>query len=163
MFWPCTVWINCSSDLKHFVSSRPSASNFSFSRSLELFLAVRQNNFYNKICWTPVLDREISCTNFQLTKKKRVWQSVFNFSTSTVLFVFPRIVSAETILFWIWPYVLWPLLTVHKSAETNCGNTLFVIFGQNSVFPFRWNERIIILSFFQEKVFSYILIFYTCN
>ena len=32
--------------------------------------------------------------------------------------VFPRIVSAETILFWIWPYVLWPLVTVHKSAET---------------------------------------------
>ena len=23
--------------------------------------------------------------------------------------VFPRIVSAETILFWIWPYLLWPL------------------------------------------------------
>ena len=23
--------------------------------------------------------------------------------------VFPRIVSAETILFWVWPYLLWPL------------------------------------------------------
>ena len=32
--------------------------------------------------------------------------------------VFPRIVSAETILFWLWPYVLWPLITVHKCAET---------------------------------------------
>ena len=32
--------------------------------------------------------------------------------------VFPRIVSAETILFWVWPCVLWPLITVHKSEET---------------------------------------------
>ena len=39
--------------------------------------------------------------------------------------VFPRIVSAETILFWIWPYVLWPLITVHKSAETIQGRKLF--------------------------------------
>ena len=35
LFWPFTVWTNCSSDLKTFVNSRPSASNFkSFSRSL---------------------------------------------------------------------------------------------------------------------------------
>ena len=32
--------------------------------------------------------------------------------------VFPHIVSAETILFWIHPYVLWPLITVHTGAET---------------------------------------------
>ena len=51
MFWPFTVWINCSSDLKIFANSRPSASNFkSFSRSLEeFFLKVGQNNFGNKI------------------------------------------------------------------------------------------------------------------
>ena len=36
MFWPFTVWINCSSDLKSFANSWPSASNFnSFSRSLK--------------------------------------------------------------------------------------------------------------------------------
>ena len=36
LFWPFTVWINCSSDLKNFANSRPSASNFkSFSRSLK--------------------------------------------------------------------------------------------------------------------------------
>ena len=39
--------------------------------------------------------------------------------------IFPHIVSAETILFWIWPYVLWPLITVHKSAETIQGRKLF--------------------------------------
>ena len=51
LFWPFTVWINCSSDLKFFANSRPSASNFkSFSQSLEQFLlTVGQNNFGNKI------------------------------------------------------------------------------------------------------------------
>ena len=39
--------------------------------------------------------------------------------------VFSQIISAETILFWIWPYVLWPLVTVHKSAETIQGRKLF--------------------------------------
>ena len=39
--------------------------------------------------------------------------------------VFPHIVSAETILFWLWPYVLWPLVTVHKSAETIQGRKLY--------------------------------------
>ena len=43
--------MNCSSDLKNFANSCPSASNFkSFSRSLEhIFLAEGQNNFCNKI------------------------------------------------------------------------------------------------------------------
>ena len=51
MFWPFTVRINCSSDLKNFANSRPSASNFkSFSQSQEqFFLTVGQNNFGNKI------------------------------------------------------------------------------------------------------------------
>ena len=39
--------------------------------------------------------------------------------------IFPWIVSVETILFWIWPYVLWPLLTVHTSEETIQGRKLF--------------------------------------
>ena len=39
--------------------------------------------------------------------------------------VFPHIVSAETILFWLWPYVLWPLITVHTGAETIQGRKLF--------------------------------------
>ena len=39
--------------------------------------------------------------------------------------VFPHIVSTETILFWLWPYVLWPLITVHKCAETIQGRKLY--------------------------------------
>ena len=48
LFWPFTVWTNCSSNLKNFANS---ASNFkSFSWSLEqFFLTVGQNNFGNKI------------------------------------------------------------------------------------------------------------------
>ena len=51
MFWPFTVWINCSNNFENFENSRRSASNFkSFSRSLEhFFLTVGQNNFGNKI------------------------------------------------------------------------------------------------------------------
>jgi hypothetical protein len=39
--------------------------------------------------------------------------------------IFLHIVSKETILFWLWPYVLWPLITVHKCAETIQGRKLF--------------------------------------
>ena len=51
LFWPFTIWINCSSDLKNFANSQPSALNFkSFTQSLEqFFLTVGQNNFGNKI------------------------------------------------------------------------------------------------------------------
>ena len=51
LFWPFTIWINCSGDLKNFANSRPPASNFkSFSQSKEqFFLTVGQNNFGNRI------------------------------------------------------------------------------------------------------------------
>ena len=51
LFWPFTVRRNCSSGLKIFANSQPSASNFKKnSRSLEqFFLTVGQNNFGNKI------------------------------------------------------------------------------------------------------------------
>ena len=51
LFWPFTVWTNCSCNLRNFAKSRPSASNFkSFSRLLEhFFLTVGQNNSGNKI------------------------------------------------------------------------------------------------------------------
>jgi hypothetical protein len=51
LFWPFTVWINCSSDLKNFANYGPSALNFkSFNWSLEqFFLTVGQNNFGIKI------------------------------------------------------------------------------------------------------------------
>ena len=51
LFWPSFVQKNCSSDLKLFATSWPSASNFKcFSQSLEqFFLTVCQNKFGDKI------------------------------------------------------------------------------------------------------------------
>ena len=65
LFWPFTVWINCSSDLNFFSNSRPSASNFkSFSRSLEqFFLTIGQNKFRNKIPFLQFIELfAIKCT-----------------------------------------------------------------------------------------------------
>ena len=51
LFWPFTVWMNCSKDLIIFENSPPSTTNFkSFFQSPEhFFLTVGQNNFVNKI------------------------------------------------------------------------------------------------------------------
>ena len=49
LFWPFTVRINCSSDLKKFSSSQPSASNFKRFSLEHFFLTVVQNNFGNKL------------------------------------------------------------------------------------------------------------------
>ena len=50
LFWPFTVWINCSSDLNFFFKFSAFSLEYSFSRSLEqFFLTVGQNNFGNKI------------------------------------------------------------------------------------------------------------------
>jgi hypothetical protein len=71
LFWPFTVWINCSSDLKIFTNSRPSASNIkSFSRSLEqFFLTVGQNNFGNKIPFSQNIREYYDILSCKLLKK----------------------------------------------------------------------------------------------
>ena len=58
LFWPFTVWVNCSSDLKIFVYSRPSASKFfSITRtffshsSSEQFLITKYHFFWSSIFW----------------------------------------------------------------------------------------------------------------
>ena len=87
LFWPFTVWINCSSDLKKFENSRPSASNFkSFSQSLnQFFLTVGQNNFGNKIPLitklTQILSQNISVAKCLLNLKLEVQGSWFSNSS----------------------------------------------------------------------------------
>ena len=54
----------------------------------------------------------------------KFWTNQYKNKISPKHTVFSRIVSAETILFWIWPYVLWPLETVHTGAETIQGRKL---------------------------------------
>ena len=73
LFWPFTARINCSSDLKNFANSRPSASNFkSFPRSREQFFltVVGQNNFGNKIQF-------IMSRNFFLQKFEKLQDVIF--------------------------------------------------------------------------------------
>ena len=60
----------------------------------------------------------------QHTQRKLCWCWAFSWFKNWCN-VFPHIVSAETILFWLLPYVLWPLITVHKCAETIQGRKLF--------------------------------------
>ena len=68
-------------------------------------------------------EKQIWRTRFENWNKyvPQFWAiSAFRFANT----VFPHIVSAETILFWLWAYVLWPLITVHKCAETIQGRKL---------------------------------------
>ena len=61
LFWPFTVWINCSSDLKIFENSRLSASNFkSFSRSLEQFSHSRSEQYWKQYTNNPYYLENIS-------------------------------------------------------------------------------------------------------
>ena len=69
-------------------------------------------------------EKQIWRTRFENWNKyvPQFWAiSAFRFANT----VFPHIVSAETILFWLWAYVLWPLIIVHKCAETIHGRKLF--------------------------------------
>ena len=75
LFWPFTVWTNCSSDLKNFANSWPSVSNFKkISWSLEqFFLTVGQNNFGNKMpcfCWKNCFFSLWQKQSFLLRKQK---------------------------------------------------------------------------------------------
>ena len=78
LFWPFTVWINCSSDLKFFANSRPR----SFFRSQNnFFLTIGQNNFCNKIpkSWDFFFNEEIlfNLTSFSLYRYNAYWNSYY--------------------------------------------------------------------------------------
>ena len=70
--------------------------------------------------WVPLFCSILQCLVWILATQKFLLEKK---QTSPTVFL--RIVSVETILFWIWPYVLWPLVTVNKSAETIQGRKLF--------------------------------------
>ena len=89
IFWPFTIWINCSSDLKNFANTWPSASNFKKkSQSLEhFFLTVGQNNFCNKIpnlplsCfWVNIFSDQTWSWPMCCWKKLRRWWRIDLFS-----------------------------------------------------------------------------------
>ena len=94
LFWPFTVWINCSSDLKHFANSQPSSSNFkSFSWSLEqFFLTVGQINFVYKIPFTYVKTHLCRIVRI-IIGVKGLWNKVENCWT-TEEFSFNHVISS---------------------------------------------------------------------
>ena len=67
-------------------------------------------------------------------KKSIFWFNFYWFSNT----IFLWIVSVETILFWIQPYELWPLVTAHTGSETIQGRKLFAeiwnVILENNVF-----------------------------
>ena len=110
LFWPFTVWINCSSDLKNFANSQPSASNFkSFSRSLEqFFLTVGQNNFGNKI---PFLLYECFWKNIKnIPNDSRMVISYQNCSD----LLWEKIVLVIENNFWNFEFLIWKF---HNSSS----------------------------------------------
>ena len=95
LFWPLTVWTNCSSDLKIFANSRPSASNLqTFSWSLErFFLTVGQNNFGNKITFVtffPVFfDSATNCSTQKKRKRHKIRANYINRNIFRAQLLFP--------------------------------------------------------------------------
>ena len=94
MFWPFTDWINCSSDLKRFLSSWPSASNFKsfFLISRTIFLTVAQNNFGNKIpflLWNSrfqkVVSQKLIKMWFFTSNCRFLWSSILVFKNIALL------------------------------------------------------------------------------
>ena len=103
LFLPFNVWINCSSDLKNFANSFPSASNF--KKILEhFFLTVGQNNFGNKIPnhW---LDNMLSKHTLGLLTQQSCRRKYLSF----FLFLLGFAVLFPTLF---WPALWWLLGTV---------------------------------------------------
>jgi hypothetical protein len=114
LFWPFTVWINCSSDLKHFANSWLSASNFkSFSWSLkQFFLTVGQNNFGNKITFL----------NISLFHK----ESEQNFPIFSFIFW-----AMRRLYTYIHSEIFWPLALLNKYQLCTKFCLLFYLLSQN--------------------------------
>ena len=134
LFWPFIVWINCSSDLKNFTNSQPSASNFksffSITRTF-FFLTVGQNNFGNKIPLFP----------FSLC-----------FSSSVISF-------RRNMIWWLFVYFI-IALTLACATATNINfvtSTRYLVFFLETSSWYRRTD-LRILDFFSRKKFVYLLL-----
>ena len=79
LFWPFSVWANCSNDHKIFANSWPSAMIFkSFSRLLrQFFLTVGQSSFGNKI---PIVSSLFFLFFAYLIDSKNIYVTMFRYS-----------------------------------------------------------------------------------
>ena len=99
LFWPFTVWINCSSDLKNFANSRPSALNFkSFPWSLEqFFLTEGQNDFGNKMPFQKCYHFRMEEFKFREKSMKSFMDSPFQllYSLGTLISAAPHFLTRK--------------------------------------------------------------------
>ena len=97
-------------------------------RVTQFFVLEKMVYLENKVSWSWYKPKKSSKILIKSSKVFKIRKFVVKIIMNTV---FPHILSAETILFWLLPYVLWPLITVHKCAETIWGNTVHS----------NWNEK----------------------
>ena len=128
LFRPFTVWKNCSSDLKNFANSRPSASNSkSFSRSLEqFFLTVGQNKFGNKIplklAWLAYVHFfPIVCASFCSHELNSWGYKLDSFTKRFIPISTYRIwkIWAKSWLRWRYPFVQFAAKSQSESTKTS--------------------------------------------
>ena len=102
----CLNIINCSSDLKNFANSRPSASNFkSFSRSLEqFFVTVGQNNFGSKI---PLI-LTVSTNGLQVIQM--IWMQKFAETSQKIFLCIPFEVKKCKSWYVVWCSLMYTFL-----------------------------------------------------
>ena len=113
---------------------------FSFTREKSVELYISPSLFWSLFAFSFKVFEEYSIgDSLGIWDFNKSWQSfapstnskgnVFNKCEYWILRYLPYfrvyLVSVETILFWLWPYVLWPLITVHKCAETIQGRKLY--------------------------------------
>ena len=141
MFWAFTAWINCSSDLKNFANSGPSASNFkSFSQSVEhFFLTLGQNNFSNKI---PLFEskghffqerahRKFDKISINLSTFKLLKQTLGSLNKAKVfsvaLWIFKIVKHKLPLTFWGWIFWLLIKFSFSEKATKMCAIVLMVL------------------------------------
>ena len=105
LFWPFTVWINCSSDFKFFENSFKS-----FSWSLEqFFLSVGQNNFDNKIPLQKSLplNQQLFPWSWVSHSESFIIRKYFFFPFLQVTFKAPSLKFSTIFLYWQWHQHPW--------------------------------------------------------
>ena len=99
LFWPFTVWLNCSSDLNFSANSRSPASNFkSFPWSLEqFFLTEGQNDFGNKMPFQKCYHFRMEEFKFREKSMKSFMDSPFQllYSLGTLISAAPHFLTRK--------------------------------------------------------------------
>ena len=88
LFWPFTAWINCSSDLKNFENSLPSASNFKSFFSITRTILVTKYQIFHEIVlfWFSYSYYRKSVRFFMWKKEYSFWKNFTLLCLTSYLF-----------------------------------------------------------------------------